>query len=794
MSSWRDLHDGWTVQAVGASDEPVTATVPGCVHTDLLAAGRIPDPYLDSNEAQLQWIGRTDWRYECTFDWAPDGSQHTDLVCHGLDTIARIELNGQLIGETANMHRSYRFAVEDRLREGSNHLSITFASAIGYAEAMRDQLGDRPGPNSATPEPFNFIRKMACNFGWDWGPVLVTAGIWKSIGLHSWDTARIAGVRPEVEAGGRVRVHVDLAGAAATVRARIGGIEAEITGGGTLELQVPEPRLWWPHGHGDQPLYELQVSAHSGADELDTWSRRIGFRSVVLNTADDAAGSAFTIEINGVPIFARGANWIPDDCFPSRVDRERYRARLLEAREANIDLLRIWGGGLYESDDFYALCDELGILVWQDFLFACAAYPEESPLREEIEAEARENVQRLMPHPSLILWNGNNENIWGHEDWGWKEQLGESTWGAGYYLDLLPRVVAEVDPTRPYWPGSPYSGTMQLHPNDDTHGCMHVWDVWNREDYAVYRNYRPRFVAEFGWQGPPAWSTLERAISDRPLRLESAVLADHQKATDGDRKLRDGLAGHFPEPASIEDWHFATQLNQARAITVGVEYFRSLRGHCMGSIVWQLNDCWPVISWAAVDGDGRRKPLWYALRRSYDPRLLTIQPAAGGLEVVAVNDGRETWTGPIQVQRLDFAGTVRRAEEFELLLDPGSSIRAGLSPEVATAGDPRGELIVARTADRQATWFFAPDRELAYPRPDVDVAVAGTSVTVTARTLVRDLALFVDRVAPAATVDDMLITLLPGESHEFRLSEALDAQRLAAAPVLRCANDLTTGG
>ncbi|HZC25438.1 MAG TPA: glycoside hydrolase family 2 protein, partial [Actinopolymorphaceae bacterium] len=564
MGTWRNLADGWTLTAVGGGSgvpadvatATVDATVPGCVHTDLLSAGLIPDPYLDRSEHELRWIGRADWRYATTFDWRPGDDSRVDLVCDGLDTVARIELNGEIVGTTQNMHRSYRFDVGRLLRAGANELVVTFGSAHTCAEEMRDRLGDLPGPNSATPEPFNFIRKMACNFGWDWGPILVTAGIWKPIGLHAWSTARMARVRPVVtvdDGVGKVRVVVDVertgdSAVALTATARVAGVQGtvDIAPGATtatVEVVVAEPDLWWPHGHGEQPLYDLEVTLDDASGStLDSWTRRIGFRSVRLDTSADEVGSAFTIVVNDVPIFARGANWIPDDCFPSRIDATRYRARLQQAKDANMDLLRVWGGGLYEQDAFYEAADELGILVWQDFLFACAAYPEESPIAEEVDAEARENVARLMSHASLVLWNGNNENIWGYFDWGWQERLEDRTWGKGYYLDVLARAVAETDPTRPYWPGSPYSGSFDIHPNADEHGCKHVWDVWNQRDYTGYRDYVPRFVAEFGFQGPPAWSTLTRAVHDEPLAPDSPGVLSHQKATDGNGKLARGLA------------------------------------------------------------------------------------------------------------------------------------------------------------------------------------------------------------------------------------------------------------
>ncbi|RKR90631.1 beta-mannosidase [Micromonospora pisi] len=829
MTARRTLHQGWSLRAVPGPQVPgelperaVPATVPGCVHTDLLDVGLIPDPYLDANELALAWIGRTDWVYETTFDWDDEKADRVDLACAGLDTVATVTLNGFEVGRTANMHRGYRFDVRSALVPGENTLRVRFDSPYRYAEEQRERLGNRP---NAYPEPFAFIRKMACNFGWDWGPTLVTAGIWQPIELQTWSVARLAEVRPLVTVDDRtgqveVRVGVERAtDAPLTVVAAVAGVRAEVVipAGETvavLRLTVPEPELWWPRGYGEQPRYPLDVTLHDGdgtgdgdgdgvgtGRALDTWQRRIGFRSLQLDTSSDEHGSAFTIVVNGTPIVVRGVNWIPDDVFVTRVTRDRLATRFTQAVEANVNLLRVWGGGLYETEDFYDLADELGLLVQQDFPFACAAYPEEEPFATEVAAEAREQVARLASHPSLVLWTGNNENIWGWHDWGWQEELGDRTWGAGYYFELLPAIVAELDPTRPYWPGSPWSGRPDIHPNDPAHGSMHIWDVWNQVDYTRYRDYRPRFVAEFGYQAPPAYATLRRALSDEPLAHDSPGMAHHQKAGGGDEKLQRGLDAHLPAPVDFDDWHYLTQVNQARAIALGVEHFRSLRPICMGTIVWQLNDCWPVTSWAAVDGDGRRKPLWYALRRAYADRLLTVQPADAGLNVVAVNDGPDGWRTSVTVTRLTLGGEPIAKTTVEVDVAPHSAATVPLPADLAAADRPRHELLLAEASGtgERAFWFFAEDRDIPYPTAGYDTVVESepsasgyvTRVRVTARTILRDLVLAADRLDPTAEVDEALVTLLPGESVTFTVTSAgpLDAAALGVGPVLRCVND-----
>ncbi|MGW3255539.1 glycoside hydrolase family 2 protein [Streptomyces fungicidicus] len=759
------LTEGWILRHPDGTGDALPASVPGCVHTDLLAAGLIPDPFLGRNETEVAWVGRREWTYETELTAGTGPHEQTDLVFDGLDTVAEILLDGRPLGRTRNMHRSYRFDVTGL----NGRLTVRFASAYAEAEAVRGRLGERPG---AYAEPYQYLRKMACSFGWDWGPTLVTAGIWRPVRLERWSTARIARVRPlvTVEDGvGQIELAVDVersrVEAPLTLEASAGGVRARarIDGtAGTVRLRVPDVRLWWPRGYGEQPLYDVELTLSHGDEALDAWRRRTGFRTVELDTSADAHGTGFTLVVNGERLFARGVNWIPDDVFPSRITRERYRHRLEQAAGAGVDLVRVWGGGIYEDEDFYDACDELGLLVWQDFPFACAAYPEEQPLRGEVEAEARENVVRLMPHPSLVLWNGNNENLWGFRDWDWEQGLSGDSWGEGYYLGVLPRVVAELDPTRPYTAGSPWSGSWRHHPNDPAHGTHHSWEVWNRADYADYRRDVPRFVAEFGWQAPPAHATLRRALPGEDPAPDSPGMLHHQKAEDGNGKLERGLARHFAVPeGDFDRWHYLTQVNQARAVAAGVEHWRSHWPVCAGTVVWQLNDCWPVTSWAAIDGDGREKPLYHELRRLYADRLLTVRADGGGLVVAAVNQSAEDWRGTLRLRRMSVDGSP--IAEAAPALDAGGRTVAVVEVPVELLPDGPGEFLVA-DADGVRAWHFpAPDREIPYPRPEFEVALAPDGITVTARTLVRDLLLQADRLDPGARADRGLVTLLPGE-------------------------------
>jgi beta-mannosidase len=730
-----------------------------------------------------------------------------DLVFDGLDTMAAIELNGHLLGHTANMHRSYRFDVQRFLVDGGNELTVSFSSALTHAEKIEAALGPRAHVNA---HPFNMIRKMACSFGWDWGPDLQTAGIWRPVRLERWHTARLAQVRPVVTVSGtgsgQVEVHADVEWAPdghenLTLRITAGAGERTVVvpaGQRTVvaRVEVPDVDLWWPAGYGDQPLYDLEVVLSGRSDPLDHAERRIGFRTITVDTTPDEIGTPFTVVVNSKPVFVKGANWIPDDHFLTRITRDRLARRVDQAVGAHINLLRVWGGGIYESDDFYDVCDERGVLVWQDFPLACAAYPEEEPVRGELEAEARENVARLMPHASLALWNGGNENLWGFADWGWPEQLEGRTWGLGYYDEVLPRIVAELDPTRFYCPGSPYSPVRDLHPNDENHGTRHEWQVWNEIDYTHYRDHVPRFCSEFGFQGPPTWATLTRWIHDEPLSPASPSFLTHQKAEDGNGKLDRGLAAHLPVPQRFPDWHWATQLNQARAVSFGIEHFRSWWPRTAGAIIWQLNDCWPVTSWAAIDSEERLKPLWYGLRHAFAPRILTFQPREGRLVLIAVNDHDEPWDAHLTLDRQTFRGVTMHLTRLRRTVPPRSTLVLNLDEALQQPAHDDAEVIVATTADARAILPFRPDSELSYlPSPLVAQAEAvrgGYEVEVRARSFAQDVAILADRVAPDAVVDDMLVPMLAGEVRVFhiRTDAVVDPAAFTDPLVLRCANDL----
>ncbi|HEX7351319.1 glycoside hydrolase family 2 protein [Brachybacterium sp.] len=822
----RDLHTAWTL-TLTAGPAPfevreVPATVPGTLITDLHAAGLIEDPYLDRHEHDLSWTGECDVLYATTFAWEPTGADRVDLVAASLDTAATVLLNGHRLAEVQNQHRSWRFDVTDALVEGENRLEIRFASPLRTARENETVLGTMPVTGNDLP--YNAIRKMACNFGWDWGPVLVTSGIAGPIGLEEWSAARLAEVRPRVtvaEGRGEVALHslierADLLDdSALAVTARLRDPAGQLVDETTLEtahdeldlhLSVADPQLWWPRGYGDQPLYTVEIALHDAdGTPHDVREHRIGFRTAGVAEEPDEIGTSFTILVNDRPILAKGANWIPDDCFPVRLTAEDYRASITDAVEAGMNILRIWGGGLYESEHLYALCDELGIMVWQDFTLACAAYSELDPLRSEIEAEAREHIVRLAWHPSLVHWNGSNENVEGYHHWGWQEHIPEgAAWGLGYYTELFPALLAELDPTRSYTPTSPYSRPLPADPRNPDHGTVHNWVAWASEednDYTRYRDTIPRFSAEFGYQGPANHATIARAITERPLDEDSETMLSHQKAVGGQDKLRRGMAPHLPEVEGFDDFHFATQLNQARALLSGIGHYRSHWPVCSGTIVWQLNDCWPVTSWAAVDGDRRRKLLWYALRDVYAPVLLTIQPRADGPAISLGNDTDEPLSGTLRLRRQRHDGQVLAETTLAARVPARSAATLPVPLPLAAADAPADEVLLVELVELVDTGIrivhpFAEDRDSALAGEALTVRAekveGGVLITAAASSTVRDLCVLADKVDPDATVDRQLVTLLAGESTTVRVrtDAGMDPEAFLADDVLISANDL----
>jgi beta-mannosidase len=632
--------------------EWLTATVPGHVHTDLVRHGVIAEPFEGMAELGCQWVDEEDFVYRASFEFKRDANLPSRILrFEGLDTVARVSLNGELVAEHENMFVPLEVDVSERLHEGENELEVAFASAarVGRERRARYFASEGLPDNLLRFDERAFVRKAQYMFGWDWGPKLVSAGICLPVSLveHAGRLRDVA-VREEHRDDGSVALTFSstIDGTGEVVHF-VEGSEKGVRDGETLVIE--KPKLWWPAGYGAQSRVlvtsllgprALSSRAEMEGSALDRRRRHLGLRSVRLVREKDARGESFELEVNGKRVYCVGANWIPDHSFPSTITRSRLREQLGRACDMNMNMLRVWGGGLYESDDFYEACDELGLLVWQDFPYACSYYPEDDASLALARREAAENVRRLRHHPSLVIWCGNNENLTMFEE-GWEDRARHPKryYGERIYDGVLPEVLAELDPSRPYIPTSPWGGERA---NGGNVGDQHYWDVWHgRGDWKHYDDSTGRFASEFGFASAPGHATLGRFApdADDPLALpvRDRRARWHDKTLKGYETFIGYVELHYPASKTLEEWSYFSQLNQRDALRHGIEHFRR-SDFCKGSLIWQLNDCWPVQSWAVLDFDATYKAAAFELRRLYAPALASLVVSGGRARVVAVLD------------------------------------------------------------------------------------------------------------------------------------------------------------
>jgi beta-mannosidase len=762
-SAGRRLSEGWKVadfapgeglergaHLAGYADGGwLDTAVPGDVHRALIAAGRIPDPFYDQNESACAWMEQREWWYRLTFDNPdppPGRDERVQAVFEGLDTFATIYLNGAQIGAHHNMFRPAVFDVS--LSSGTNTLAVRFDPPRARIAGKTLSAWGRNPERTA-------MRKAQFGYGWDWGPRLPTIGIWRPVEVRRLRRGAIVGVhfstldltRDASRAAVAVRVEAEHFFGTAPLAARIelvspeGAVVAqtELGLGGegpsldaTAYLTVDQPRLWWTHELGEPCLYELSTTLFETGAVLDEDRRRVGIRTLALDQSPDPEERGtrfFRFVLNGVPIFAKGADWVPCDSFVGAIAPERYTRLVEAARAANMIMLRIWGGGLYEHDHFYAECDRLGLLVWQDFMFACAMYPEDDvDFVAEVDAEARYQVRRLRSHPCLALWCGNNENQWLHERTYWTEPS-LPPYGALYYDTILPRAVAELDGRTPYWPGTPYGGNDH---NSRQEGNVHNWEVWHgniprrfgeqpRADrspdgvsYTRYAEDLGRFISEFGMHAAPAPETLRRVIPPEQWFQHSPSLDWHNK--DSPKNKGDNLLlASTGLPTDLDQYMLFSQIAQAEGLKFGVEHFRRRKPHFSGTLVWQLNDCWPVLSWSVIDYFGFVKAGYYYLKRAYAPVLASFRAGAGGeVQLWVTNDTLFEVRDTVTVRLGTFAGQVAWEGSREVVAPAGSSMPVWIWLPEELAGAPDRYLTVrsARDAFPANRHFFTAIKDL----------------------------------------------------------------------------------
>ena len=647
------------------------ASVPGSVYHDLLTARKIPDPFYRDNETAVLKLMEHEFHYSRAFQADADllSCDTVLLKCEGLDTIAAIYINDTLVGRANNMHRTWEFDVKTVLHEGENLVEVHFSSPTKY---IRESYAISPADGSSDAmQGFPNLRKAHCMFGWDWGPRLPDAGIWRDISLIGINTARIRDVMVEqFHQNGSVilRVHthvIHLSDEPTEVNISITSPGGEtLTGQGECcELIIDRPELWWPAGYGAQPLYQIDVELSSFNNLLDCWRKQIGLRTMTVNRRKEGDRETFCHRINGVDIFAMGMDYIPEDSLFSRMNLQRTRRLLEDARMAHVNLIRVWGGGCYPADYFYDICDELGLLVWQDFMFACASYNLTDEFEETIIAEFEDNIRRLRSHPSLALWCGNNEVETFTDQAIWLKNLRQKADYIKIFEYIIPKVLKVEDPQTYYWPSSPSSGGSFDDPEDETRGDVHDWDVWHKmKPFTDYRNYQFSYVSEFGFQSFPCMETIHSFTLPEDRNVFSYVMEKHQRNAAANGLIVSYLSQTYLYPSNLDTLVYASQLLQAQAMQYGVEHWRRHRGTCMGAVIWQLNDCWPVASWSSIDYFGRWKALHYYAKRFFSPVLISCQED-GLLSQRSVNEenGNPTKTTQLNVsnETMDnFAGTV----------------------------------------------------------------------------------------------------------------------------------------
>ena len=640
------LNGQWECRRCG-TEQVIPATVPGVVHLDLLRAGLLEDMNWRDNERKQQWIAETDWLYSREFKVDEDffSCQNILLRCEGLDTLADVLVNGQKLMHADNMFRTWEVDVKEHLHVGVNRLEVHFYSPVPYM-AERQKERSLPCWNSYDPRyrGKSWLRKMPCSFGWDWGLMAVTCGIWRDISLIGVQRARISDVAfTQKHAGGKVTLDVTARvsrtkGQNLHLVARIGrgrddriianDVELPYTDA-TLPLVLEKPELWWPNGLGKQTLYTLTVELVDGNSNqiIDVWQKRIGLRQLELDRHKDQWGESFQFKINGVPFFAKGANWVPADILIPRLTRDDYRRLIGDAVAANMNMIRAWGGGIYEQDEFYECCDEMGILVWQDFIFACSTYPTfDDDFMDNVEAELVDNIRRLRHHPCIALFCGNNELEQGLVSDSWNERsMSWSDYGR-LFDHLMPKLVARLAPQIPYWPCSPHTPIGDRRNfNDPTCGDAHCWDVWfGGKPFEFQREWTHRFMSEFGFQSFPELRTIESFTEPRDRNLTSYIMDYHQRSVNGNRKIFSYLLDWFRMPNGLEETLWLTQITQAAAIQYACEHARRIQPRMMGTLYWQINDLWPCASWSSIDVFGRWKALHYLAKRFFAPLLVSI--------------------------------------------------------------------------------------------------------------------------------------------------------------------------
>ena len=800
---WRiNLAGDWQLSQDGKP--PITGRLPGSNYLDYMADG-MPDPFRDMNEIPSAELALHNYTYSRTFTLPADflAAAHVDLAAHGLDTLCTIAINGTELGKTNNIYRTWRLDARPLLQAGENAIEVRIENPFPYM-AARQKKEKLPG-GVVSAKGTGHLRKTPCHFGWDWGPALPPAGLIGAIALESYET-RIEDIRI-LQRHGEKKVELEITAHLSSTEDS--SFEGEVTlrtpDGEVLMYQAEaegsrlrccitadNPQLWWCNGLGAQPLYHIELSVRRNGEILDTQKRQIGLRTIALDTAPDKYGAQFRFIINGIPVFAKGANWIPSDSFITRVTRNDIDFYIESARRANMNMLRVWGGGMYESDDFYDACDRSGILVWQDFIFACGAYPlYDKTFLDNVHAEVADNVRRIRHRASLALWCGNNENEFFAKLWRKGGRIRESN--LSFYHHTLREWVGELDGVTPYWPGSPSAGGMeyklQSRKTGHIRGDSHLWQIWHgMMPIEAFRKLTTRFCSEYGMESMPSMHTI-RAFTGKPSPgLFDPVMQLHQKSAGGNEKMLFYLLSKHRNPASFDDFVYLSQLVQADTVRFATDCWRRLMGLSNGALFWQLNDCWPVASWSGIDYHKQLKAVTYQARHFNKPLCLSNDYFNNRAELYVINEYPDDFSGTLEWALCDFFGNIINNGKCSVSVPAVSSARAAVLSFAILNGHKKEDaaLIAKLTRNGQTldekSWLLVPDKNARLPHASLHAECARTDdrAAVTVRSPVYARHVFVEAEGIASPWSDNFFDIPAGHSVTItvQLPQGMDAEQL----------------
>ena len=740
QTSYRNLSaENWTFNKQN-DPQKYKAKIPGTVHTDLFQNKVIPDPFFGANEKKMQWVENENWEYETYFSVTPSElkNENIDLEFDGLDTYATVYLNGKVVLEADNMFRKWVIPTKSLLKKENNHLKIIFHSAVQKGKDEAKKLSYTLPENERI-----FVRKAQYQFGWDWGPRFVTAGIWQKVQLKFWNSAKIDNVRydqkvlNEKQALLVIIITIDVQKAAKyQIYFGVKPYDFNLKKGiNTVKIPVEfkNPKLWWSNGLGVPHQYVFQFQLQKNKVKLEEKELKIGLRTIELIQQKDEIGTGFAFKLNGKMVYMKGANYIPPDSFLPRVKDSTYNSLVENARKANMNMLRVWGGGVYPDEAFYDACDAAGILVWQDFMFACAMYPGDKKFVENVKQEVIYQVNRLQNHPSLALWCGNNENDEGWQNWGWQKEHNYSKADSTQIWNDYKRVFHDVIPNtldslvskekNVYWSSSPSIGWGKKE--SMTQGDSHYWGVWwGKEPFEIYKTKVPRFMSEFGFQGMPNIETFKKIVAATDLNFNSEALKNHQKHPIGDETIKEYMERDFQIPDTFEDYIYVSQLLQADGMKTAMEAHRRAKSYNMGTLYWQFNDCWPVTSWSSMDYYGKWKAFHYQAKRSFENILLSINEENEKYKVYLINDNFENYSGKIDLELISFEGKSLWKTFKEVNVGENSST---IVYEIPKAIFEKFELnkavLKVQFQNETSNYFFVKAKELKLSKPNIQIKI-----------------------------------------------------------------------